>query len=167
MSEKKETRGRKRKPRPVNVVLNKRGTEKKTENGRPPVILDIAKLKSYVAIGCTDEEIACLLGVALNTYRTYKNEEPYKSIIASTTITRKASLRRKQYMLAMAGNVTMLVWLGKTELKQSDRLILQTKPISEWTEDEIKDAIRQAGGDPEAVARSAGAGVSTEAPKVH
>ena len=32
------------------------------------------------------------------------------------------SLRRKQYSTAMEGNATMLVWLGKNWLSQSDKL---------------------------------------------
>ena len=33
----------------------------------------------------------------------------------------RGSLRAKQFELAMRGNPTMLVWLGKQELGQSDR----------------------------------------------
>jgi hypothetical protein len=35
---------------------------------------------------------------------------------------RNASVRRKQFELAMAGNPTMLVWLGKQYLGQHDKL---------------------------------------------
>lgn len=33
----------------------------------------------------------------------------------------RTNLRKKQYDVAMAGNVSMLIWLGKQELGQSDR----------------------------------------------
>ena len=33
----------------------------------------------------------------------------------------KIALRRKQYDVAMSGNVTMLLWLGKQYLGQSDK----------------------------------------------
>jgi len=33
----------------------------------------------------------------------------------------KINLRKKQYDVAMAGNVSMLIWLGKNELGQSDK----------------------------------------------
>lgn len=35
---------------------------------------------------------------------------------------RNASLRRKQFEMAMAGSIPMLIFLGKNYLKQSDRL---------------------------------------------
>lgn len=35
----------------------------------------------------------------------------------------RVNLKRKQYDVAMAGNVTMLIWLGKNELGQSDKLL--------------------------------------------
>ena len=33
----------------------------------------------------------------------------------------RVNLRKKQYDVAMAGNVSMLIWLGKNELGQSDK----------------------------------------------
>ena len=33
----------------------------------------------------------------------------------------RVNLRKKQYDVAMAGNVSMLIWLGKNELNQTDR----------------------------------------------
>ena len=37
----------------------------------------------------------------------------------------RASVRRKQFEVAMSGNPTMLVWLGKQELNQSDKAEVQ------------------------------------------
>ena len=39
------------------------------------------------------------------------------------------SLRRKQYELAMAGNATMLIFLGKQYLGQSDKREVTTPPL--------------------------------------
>lgn len=33
----------------------------------------------------------------------------------------RVNIRKKQYDIAMAGNVSMLIWLGKNELGQSDK----------------------------------------------
>lgn len=44
----------------------------------------------------------------------------------------RINLRKKQYDIAMAGNVSMLIWLGKNELGQSDKQEINTsekKPI--------------------------------------
>ena len=34
----------------------------------------------------------------------------------------RVNIRKKQYDVAMAGNVSMLIWLGKNELGQSDKV---------------------------------------------
>lgn len=34
----------------------------------------------------------------------------------------RTNLRKKQYDVAMAGNVSMLIWLGKNELGQTDKV---------------------------------------------
>ena len=39
----------------------------------------------------------------------------------------RLNLRKKQYDVAMAGNVSMLIWLGKNELNQSDKQDIDQK----------------------------------------
>jgi hypothetical protein len=39
----------------------------------------------------------------------------------------KISLRRKQYSIAQEGNVTMLIWLGKNWLGQTDKLDIESR----------------------------------------
>lgn len=39
----------------------------------------------------------------------------------------RINLRKKQYDVAMAGNVSMLIWLGKNELGQSDKSDIEAK----------------------------------------
>ena len=39
----------------------------------------------------------------------------------------RLNLRKKQYDVAMAGNVSMLIWLGKNELNQSDKQDIEQK----------------------------------------
>lgn len=51
----------------------------------------------------------------------------------------RINLLKKQYDVAMNGNVAMLIWLGKNHLKQSDKL--ETKDTSkEDTDDLINEA---------------------------
>ncbi len=65
-------------------------------------------------VGCSHDTLA----------RRFKDE------LADGRLQGKASLRRKQYEIAMSGNTTMLIWLGKQALGQSDKQeILQTGPI--------------------------------------
>ena len=46
------------------------------------------------------------------SYSEYKDQK--KSVM-------RTNLRKKQYEVAMGGNVSMLIWLGKNELGQSDK----------------------------------------------
>lgn len=91
---------------------------------RPLKVIDWALVDSACEIMCTGEEIASLCGVDYDTLnRACKREHDcgftdyYKSASASG----KMSLRRKQLEVAMSGNPTMLIWLGKNQLGQSDR----------------------------------------------
>jgi hypothetical protein len=58
----------------------------------------------------------------------------------------KASIRRKQIAVGLAGNVTMLIWLGKQHLGQQDRLQQETVDytplLRHWAEND-RDALRR------------------------
>lgn len=51
-----------------------------------------------------------------------------------------ASLKRRQYEIAIKGNVTMLIWLGKNRLGQTDKL---THAIGEGAEPEMSAGSRE------------------------
>lgn len=109
------------KKREVNVFFEKVSTK-----GRPKKILteEGAKLiEDLSSIMCTEEEIATIIGVGLDTLHNSDNEELFRNAIKRGRTAGKQSLRREQYKLAMKGNVKMLIWLGKQYLGQSDRLI--------------------------------------------
>ena len=73
---------------------------------------DVFKL---AAIGCKDIEIADWFGIDGNTLRYNFSVELIKG-----RLTLNQSLRRKQIEVAMSGNPTMLIFLGKNLLGQSD-----------------------------------------------
>ena len=73
---------------------------------------DVYKL---AAIGSTDREIARWFDVNEETLR-YN----FKDIIAKGREDLAQSLRHAQLKLALSGNATMLIWLGKNLLGQSD-----------------------------------------------
>ena len=54
----------------------------------------------------------------------------------------KASLRRKQYEVAMGGNCTMLVWLGKQYLGQTDKIDASVKDDHRNEMNEFMEAIK-------------------------
>jgi hypothetical protein len=73
---------------------------------------DVYKLAS---MGCTDSEIARWFSIEESTLKYNFSE-----IIAKGREQLKQSLRRAQIRLALSGNATMLIWLGKNILNQQE-----------------------------------------------
>jgi len=67
------------------------------------------------ALGCTLEEMADFFEVNRETLK-YN----FKDLIARARAETKQNLRRAQIRLALDGNATMLIWLGKNMLGQSE-----------------------------------------------
>lgn len=91
---------------------------------RPVTPIDWDQVEKMCAIQCTGEEIAGVLGISYDTLERGCRREHRMSYADYSTQKRqdgRASLRRKQYTVAMEGNPTMLVWLGKNWLNQTDK----------------------------------------------
>jgi hypothetical protein len=69
-------------------------------------------------LGCSIEEMSDWFGVPSNTIK-YN----FSDIIAKGRSETKQSLRRAQIALALKGNATMLIWLGKNMLGQQENPI--------------------------------------------
>lgn len=96
---------------------------------KPVPSLDVFKL---AAIGMKDIEIAEWFGIDGNTLRYNFSVELIKG--RNTLV---QSLRRKQIEVAMSGNPTMLIFLGKNLLGQSDSpSAAQEAKILPWLDDE-------------------------------
>jgi hypothetical protein len=92
--------------------------------GAQKIIIDWEKVDAMGVIQCTGEEMAAVLGISYNTLeRACKRDKKIKfeDYIEQKKKGGKASLRRKQWKLAEAGNPTMLIWLGKNMLNQKDK----------------------------------------------
>lgn len=100
-----------KKPRPAEHVVQ--GYECGT--GAATTVIDPATVWKMALIGCTDEEIAQWFGTTTNTLR-YN----FKQHMARARVSLKQRLRKKQIDVALSGNATMLIWLGKNYLDQSD-----------------------------------------------
>jgi predicted transcriptional regulator len=89
--------------------------------GRPQVKTDDRRktdarlVANYARLGATNREIADMLGVSHQTIG-----RRFGPILTKARATQKKHLRRMQWLAAKKGNVTMLIWLGKNILKQSD-----------------------------------------------
>jgi len=82
--------------------------------------------------GCRDNEIAGSLGITQDSLR-YN----FADILQRARENMKDRLRRAQMRVAIeTGNPTMLIWLGKNELKQSDNPIATQETILPWSDED-------------------------------
>jgi hypothetical protein len=83
---------------------------------RPNVRIDEAQVEEMAAIGCTVAEIAGIVGCSPRTV-----ERRAAAPVARGRVRLNISLRRRQIEMAMSGNASMLIWLGKQLLGQRDK----------------------------------------------
>ena len=74
--------------------------------------------------GYIQEEIAAMEDCSVDTLMRH-HADAYKKGVKLCD----ASLRRKQVQVALSGNPTMLIWLGKNRLDQKDK----SETTHEWT----------------------------------
>lgn len=92
------------------------------KRGRPQKEIDVEKLRSLAAIHCTDEEIASVLQISVDTLARRKKDDPVVlEALEGGRNQGKASLRRLQWEAAKKGNPAILIFLGKNILKQRDK----------------------------------------------
>ena len=94
------------------------------KRGPRPTEINWKEFDTLCGVQCTLEEISLFFGLSEDTVeravvRQWKM--PFAEYYAQKRRLGFISLRRKQYQLAIKGNVTMLVWLGKNLLGQADR----------------------------------------------
>ena len=102
--------------------------------------IDPGTVERLASINCSNAEIAAVIGCHVRTI-----ERQFPEQIAKGRLTGKASLKRKMWEVAMAGNVPMMMWLSKImlgyredmkELGEGDEdVILET----EWTRGDAKE----------------------------
>lgn len=101
----------------------------KKKMGRPRIEwspTDYKHFEGLCAIQCTEEEIASVMGVSVDTV-SRRVQEHYNMTFAEVykrySAPGKAALRRTQFDLAKR-NATMAIWLGKQWLGQRDEVDL-------------------------------------------
>ena len=99
--------------------------------GRPKIEIDEELLYKLATIHCTMKEMVDIIGVSEDTLK-----RNFAHIIAKGKSEGKMRLRRKQVEVAMSGNHTMLIWLGKQMLGQSESPTADdVKQILPWSDD--------------------------------
>ena len=89
------------------------------------------EMEELARIQCTQEEIADYFGCSVDTLHRH-----FAEFLKRGKNRGRIKIRKKQFDLAVQGNVTMLVWLGKQFLGQQEKPDV-SKEISEMSDDEI------------------------------
>jgi hypothetical protein len=93
---------------------------------RPQKLIDIRLVEELARIGCTEEDMAAVLDVSVDTIqRRKRSSAEFCGAIKRGQAATRNSLRRLQLKKALEGNITMLIWLGKQLLGQQDRSATQ------------------------------------------
>ncbi len=96
-----------------------------SNGGRAKKVLNeqgIQMVEQLARLMCTEEEIGAIINMSCDTIHNEENDLLFRTAFENGKEQGKASLRRKQYEVAMKGNPTMLVWLGKQYLKQAEKI---------------------------------------------
>lgn len=109
------------------MAKRKKKPEEQAESvGRPDAIINWKQLDSLLQAGCSGAQIAGLMGIHPETL--YDNVVRHKGVAHFSDYSQQMRargddlIRAKQFELAMKGNGTMLVWLGKNRLQQTDKV---------------------------------------------
>ena len=99
------------------------------------VVTDYAQIEKLAEIGCSDEEIAGVIGVGKRTFvRMKQRDENIVLALDRGKSNLNVKLRRFQIEMALSGSVPMLIHLGKTVLGQGQPKVEETKenPLAQF-----------------------------------
>ena len=102
--------------------------------GRPQVKIDWKKVNKLMEAGCSGGEISGHLGIHSDTlYRrcVTDNGAEFSEYIKQFKAKGDTLLRKKQFELALEGDKSMLIWLGKNRLGQSDKAAVDHTSMGE------------------------------------
>lgn len=92
--------------------------------GRKKAVIDWRRVDKLLEAGCNGVEISANLGIHSNTlYERCKvdNKCDFSDYAATKRASGDSLLRTAQFKAAMAGDKSMLIWLGKQRLNQTDK----------------------------------------------
>jgi hypothetical protein len=91
---------------------------------KPRKIIDWEKVDRLIEAGCSGHEIAPAIGISSDTLYercVLEKEMTYSDYSSKLRSKGDGLIKAKQFQLAMSGNPSMLIWLGKNRLGQSDK----------------------------------------------
>lgn len=109
---------------------------------RPKKEINQKQFENLCGLHCTKKEICDFFETTDKTLekwckRTYK--KGFSEIYSQKKSNGNLSLRRKQMEVAMKGNTSMLIFLGKNYLGQTDKVEQTVSMVSNETREEIKE----------------------------
>lgn len=106
---------------------------------RPKKDIDPDQVTKLAMINCSYAEMAAVLDCDQSTL-----SRRFAQLIEKGRESGKMSLKRKQWEMAMGGNITMLVWLGKQLLGQTDKVEKTIDTTVKITHRDIMQRIEEA-----------------------
>lgn len=105
--------------------------------GRNKIVVPPEEVEHLASLGCTDREIADYFDVHENTLR-YN----FKEYLTKGRHQLRTTLRQAQLRVALDGNPTMLIWLGKNMLSQNEmgQANDDNRPLP-WTDEMDNDTV--------------------------
>lgn len=94
---------------------------------------DINQIEQLASCHCTDEEIATFMGCSETTLK-----RRFGPVLVAARQKGRVNIRAMQYKVAMKGNASMLIFLGKQLLGQSEKKTI-TVDDADGFEFEYKD----------------------------
>jgi len=105
----------------------------KKGKGPPLIKIDPKVVEAMAGVGATDQEIADFCGCAASTITSR-----FRGILTKSRSTMRTRLRQVQFKLAIAGNPTMCIWLGKQMLDQSDQSTFKISDLTSLTDEQLE-----------------------------
>ncbi len=99
--------------------------------GRNKTVIPEEQVAQLAEYHCTNKEMADFFDVPLQTFM-----DNFRDIIIKHRIITKQRLRKKQIEVALSGDKTMLIWMGKQILGQSENPISdESTQVLPWLEE--------------------------------
>lgn len=100
--------------------------------GRKKTVIPEEQVLELARLHCTDREMADFFEVPLSTFT-----DNFRDIIKKGRLETKQRLRKAQLKMALNGDRTMLIWLGKNILGQSENPIqIDDNQVLPWLEEQ-------------------------------
>lgn len=100
---------------PAKKRTPKKISKKPGETGRPLLDIDVEEVKRLASIGASERDYGDWFGCSGSTI-----VKRFSDVIAKHNGRTRSKLRQKQIQLALEGDKTMLIWLGKQMLGQTE-----------------------------------------------